>query len=275
MTGHALDTRFALIGDVQGYADRLAEALLALGVDLDDGVIPEGLTIIQVGDLVHKGPDSAGCVAMVDRLLANSSGQWIQLIGNHEAQYLGGTPVAPDLPLPLQRVLRRWLDERRVRIAVAINSLELGSVLVTHSGITTNKWFAIGRPETTVEAADALNDELNASPATAFAAGEELDFGDEPGVVWADACVDLLASWASMETLPFSQVHGHSSPYQWSVRDWWGNVPRQLLVSAYADLAVRHTRFMWPDGHGIIGIDPGYGTDGADAPLVPLVLTAG
>jgi hypothetical protein len=274
MIEHALDARFALIGDVQGYSDRLTEALLALGVDLDEGVIPEGLTIIQVGDLVHKGPDSAGCIALVDRFLASSSSQWIQLIGNHEAQYIGGTPVARNLPLALQQVLRRWMDERRVRIAVAINSLELGPVLVTHSGITMSKWFAIGRPETSIEAADALNDELDASPSTAFAAGKELDFGVEPGVVWADACVDLLAGWTNSGTLPFSQVHGHSSPYQWSVRAWWGNVPRQLLASAYADQVARHTRFMWPDGRGIIGIDPGYGIESAAAPLVPLVLTA-
>ena len=266
--------RLALIGDVQGYADRLAEALMMLGVDLEHGAVPNGLAIIQVGDLVHKGPDSEGCVALVDRFLVSSPGRWIQLVGNHEAQYLGGTPVAEDLPATVQSDLGRWADEGQIRIAVAIESAELGPVLVTHSGMTMSKWRAIGQPETAVEAAELLNDEFEHDPSVALAAGKELDFGEEPGVVWADACVELLASWADTEALPFSQIHGHSSPYEWAIDDWSPNVPKQLLVSAVVDRAARHTRFVWPDGNGIVGIDPGYGTAGADVPVVPLILTA-
>ena len=69
-----------------------------LGADLDSGVVPEGLAIIQVGDLVHKGPDSGECFALADRFLVSSPGRWVQLVGNHEAQYLGGTPVAQTSP---------------------------------------------------------------------------------------------------------------------------------------------------------------------------------
>ena len=267
-------TRFALIGDVQGYADRLAEALATLGADLDRGAVPQGLAIIQVGDLVHKGPDSERCLALVERFLVSSPGRWIQLLGNHEAQYLGGTRVAPDLPAAVQSDLGRWADRGQIRIAVAIESVELGPVLVTHSGMTTSKWRAIGQPKTAAETAEFLNDEFERDPATALAAGRDLDFGDEPGVVWADACAELLSSWADMEALPFSRVHGHSSPYRWSIGDWWPNVPSQQLGSAVVDPATRHTTIAWPDGHGIVGIDPGYGTDGADVPVVPLVLTA-
>ena len=93
-------------------------------------------------------------------------------------------------------------------------------------------------------------------------------------MVWADACTDLLAGWAGIESLPFSQVHGHSSPYRWSDDVWWDHVPKALLESAVADPAARHTRFTWQDGHQILGIDPGYGSEAAAAPLVPLVLSA-
>ncbi|MGO9028167.1 MAG: hypothetical protein ACLQOZ_06025 [Acidimicrobiales bacterium] len=54
--------------------------MAALGADLDHGIVPEGLAIIQVGDLVHKGPDSEGCVALVERFLLNSPGRWVQLV---------------------------------------------------------------------------------------------------------------------------------------------------------------------------------------------------
>jgi hypothetical protein len=33
---------------------------------------------------VHEGPYSAGCIAIVDRFLDSSPGQWLQLLGNHE-----------------------------------------------------------------------------------------------------------------------------------------------------------------------------------------------
>jgi hypothetical protein len=267
-------TRFALMGDVQGYADRLAEALATPGTDPDNGVVPKGVAIVQVGDLVHKGPDSARCVALVERFLVNSPGRWVQLVGNHEAQYLGGTPVAPDLHVDVQSDLRRWGDEGQIRLSVAIDSIELGPVLVTHSGMTMSKWRAIGQPVTAAEAAERLNGEFESDRATALAAGRELDFGDEPGVVWADAGAELLSSWGDMEALPFSQVHGHSSPYQWSIGDWRPNAPRQLLGSAIVDPAARHTTLAWPDGQRIVGIDPGYGADGADVPIVPLMLTA-
>ena len=185
-------TEFALIGDVQGFVDRLAEALAMFGADPDDGVVPAGLAIVQVGDLVHKGPDSEGCITLADRFLVHSPGRWVQLIGNHEAQYLGGTPVAPDLPVDVQSELHRWAEAGLIRIAVSIESKELGPVLVTHSGITKSKWRAIGQPKTAAEAAVLLNDEFERDPTTALAAGRELDFGDEPGVIWADVCVDPI-----------------------------------------------------------------------------------
>src|SRR5215470_18849911 len=104
--------RVAVIGDVGGHADQLREALARLGTDGDEPRLPggaqaepgfggaehpprlpEGLTVIQVGDLVDRGPDSTGVLDLVGRYLEEQPDQWIQLAGNHEAQYLpGGTP---------------------------------------------------------------------------------------------------------------------------------------------------------------------------------------
>jgi hypothetical protein len=64
-----MSPRIALIGDVQGYAHRLEVALRNLGADPACGTLPEDLTVVQLGDLVHKGPDSTGCIAIVDRQL--------------------------------------------------------------------------------------------------------------------------------------------------------------------------------------------------------------
>ena len=55
--------RIALIGDVQGYAHRLEATDRTPGAHPDCGTLPEDLTVVQPGDLVHKGPDSIGCMA--------------------------------------------------------------------------------------------------------------------------------------------------------------------------------------------------------------------
>ena len=80
--------RVAVIGDVGGHLAALRFELFRLGADPHTGTLPPGLTVVQVGDLVHRGPDSEGVVALVDRYLREQPGQWIQIVGNHEAFYL-------------------------------------------------------------------------------------------------------------------------------------------------------------------------------------------
>jgi len=58
-------TRYALFGDIQGHAGPYAVALRALGVDVATGTVPDGLVVVQVGDLIHKGPESEATVELV------------------------------------------------------------------------------------------------------------------------------------------------------------------------------------------------------------------
>jgi hypothetical protein len=80
--------RVAVIGDVAGHLDELRTELRRLGADDGTGRLPGDLTIIQVGDLVHRGPASDAVVALVDGYLTRQPMQWVQLVGNHEAHYL-------------------------------------------------------------------------------------------------------------------------------------------------------------------------------------------
>ena len=52
--------RVAVIGDVAGHLDELQTELVRLGADGATLELPAGLQVIQVGDLIHRGPDSAG-----------------------------------------------------------------------------------------------------------------------------------------------------------------------------------------------------------------------
>lgn len=78
--------------------------------------------MVQVGDLVHRGPDSNGVIRLVDGYLRNQPDHWIQLIGNHETVYLRSPAFAwPDrLRLRSARQLRRWWREGRAVVAVAL-----------------------------------------------------------------------------------------------------------------------------------------------------------
>jgi hypothetical protein len=80
--------RVAVIGDIAGHLDELRTELRRLGADGATGWLPGDLTIIQVGDLVHRGPASDAVVALVDGYLTRQPMQWVQLVGNHEAHYL-------------------------------------------------------------------------------------------------------------------------------------------------------------------------------------------
>lgn len=82
-----------LIGDVGGHLPFFEDALTAAGVSAG-GVVSEGVVVVQVGDLVHKGPDSDACVSLAGKLLDRNPGRYVQLLGNHEAHYLGGPSVA-------------------------------------------------------------------------------------------------------------------------------------------------------------------------------------
>ncbi len=80
------DRDFLVIGDVHGHA-ALLDRLLAYAADA-------GLFAVSVGDLVDRGPDSAGCLERFMRLEAEGEGVWLR--GNHEDKVyraLLGRPV--------------------------------------------------------------------------------------------------------------------------------------------------------------------------------------
>jgi aryl carrier-like protein len=72
-------TRTIIIGDVHGCANELRALIAKLGVSTDDHVV-------SVGDLLDKGPDSAGAVKVL-RDLRNSGVQVTLVRGNHEESH--------------------------------------------------------------------------------------------------------------------------------------------------------------------------------------------
>ena len=87
------DQRIYAIGDVHGCLDLLDRLLAAIGED-DSAREPAATTLIFLGDLVDRGPDSAGVVERV-RQLSRGNGEVRLLLGNHEEVFLGALDKDP------------------------------------------------------------------------------------------------------------------------------------------------------------------------------------
>ena len=258
--------RVAVIGDIGGHRMQLSRALVGLGADPDTLHLPADLQVVQVGDLVHRGPDSAGVVALVDRLLADQPEQWHQLAGNHEGQYVD-TPAFdwPEvLPGAAPETLRRWWGSGRMRVAAAVTLADGEQVLVTHAGLTSGLHRRLGRPRTADAAAAALEALRGTDPAALWRAGAMLGGGPpdlSAGPMWAEAGAELAASWVADEVqgvrLPFTQVHGHSSVVVYERGEPLLRAP-ELRDRIQVQQADRHVAVSVAGGL-LLGIDPGFG----------------
>jgi len=264
--------RVAVIGDVGGHADLLRDALARLGADGDGPRLPEGLTVIQVGDLVDRGPDSTGVLDLVGRYLQEQPDRWIQLVGNHEAQYLpGGTPFWRErLADGDARRLRAWWTDGRLRVAAAVRTADGGDVLLTHAGLTVDAWRALGEPPTASGAARLLNER----PEPLIWLGDGFATDSLAGPLWAEAGWELYEPWMHFYTaggfVPFDQTHGHSSVVRFGDRMW--RCPGRVRLRATVDWEARHTRVRI-GGRTFTGVDPRHGRTGAGG-WRPLVLEA-
>lgn len=252
--------RVAVVGDVGGHLTALEAELVRLGADPATGELPDDLTVVQVGDLVHRGPDSAAVVSLVDRYLCCQPSQWVQLLGNHEAQYLREPAfVWPErLDQRSADTLRRWWADGELRVAAAFTDLAGRGHLVTHAGVTAGFWQdVLGAPSTADQTADFLNALPGIDESAVFRAGRMLHGRRETGPVgplWACASSELVPSWLDHE-LPFSQVHGHSSLYDW--RQGSFRCSREIRTRTMLDTCSRHEITSLPGGQ-LIGVDPGH-----------------
>lgn len=80
---------FDIVGDVHGCLDELHELIAKLGYTTSgEGVItpPEGRTLMFVGDLIDRGPDSAGVLRLAMDMV--EAGTAICVPGNHDVKLL-------------------------------------------------------------------------------------------------------------------------------------------------------------------------------------------
>lgn len=274
--------KVAVIGDIGGHASVLRTMLERLGAIFEgpvdatgaawadvDILWPEGLHIVQLGDLVHRGPDSLGVVVLADKLV--EQGHWTQLVGNHEQLYVDRPVFGWHETIDQQAVglLRSWWANGKMTAAAHL-STPTDEWLVTHAGLTQGFWeHGLGKPTSREALLEAINEATQDgaiwNPGTMLTGDQNYSAGP----IWAAAGDELYSSWLDAPEQPdFNQIHGHSSAYDWRSEKWWATA--RILRSGTLDPLRQHVTFK-AGKQQLVGIDPCHGSVPAAA-FAPFVL---
>ena len=77
--------RVVIIGDVGGHPDQVRSALSHIGARGDRLELPGDVIVVQVGDLVDRGPDHGDVLRLVRGYLERQPHQWVQLVATTRA----------------------------------------------------------------------------------------------------------------------------------------------------------------------------------------------
>lgn len=263
---------FALFGDIGGHKELFEQSLIDLGCNVEAGIIPDDITIVQVGDLVDRGPDSNGVVDLVNKFIA--SDRWIQLVGNHEQRMLIGPNF--DTPRSLSEpdeehwaIIQTWRERGWLHLACGIEAEDGEQYFITHAGLSMQFWaINYDREEELSSLVELVNRHWDISTDEGWYFGVDTRRPQYPGVTWANCRRDLLPSWFE-GNLPWNQVHGHSTLLPWgNMRDF---VRPDNFEHVTYDLHARHSWMSYPNDKKIIQIDPALGTYSGFAPVPYMV----
>jgi serine/threonine protein phosphatase 1 len=152
-------TRVYAIGDVHGRADLMADMIALIEAD-DAARGPAQTTVIMLGDLVDRGPDSAGVIALARAWGTRRTVRYLQ--GNHEEMFLssftndsvlrhflrfGGRETLLSYPITPEEYQRTSLVELQDLMAERVpqadiafmaameNMIRIGDYVFVHAGI--------------------------------------------------------------------------------------------------------------------------------------------
>ena len=151
--------RVYAIGDIHGRLDLFEQLIAAIDAE-DAGRPPAETTVVLLGDLVDRGPDSAG---VIDAALAWGARRRVRLLaGNHEEMFLdslertevlrhflryGGKETVLSYPVDRSDYRELTLDELQERMRAAVpqahidylrtaeDAVTIGDYLFVHAGI--------------------------------------------------------------------------------------------------------------------------------------------
>ncbi len=127
--------RTLVLGDLHGSLEAFRSILTRSGLVEGDSWRGGRTILVQLGDVIDRGPDSIATYEFLAALQARArkgKGKVVRLLGNHEVALLEGYFDLADFPEPeaLAQRIRRDVQEGRVQAAYAH-----GGWLFTHAGV--------------------------------------------------------------------------------------------------------------------------------------------
>lgn len=280
--------QYHIFGDTGGHYKQLKAGLEAIGYDATTNKLPKDVTVIHLGDLIHKGPLSEAILFMIDRIMDANPGQWIQIMGNHESQYTKDAPFfwGNVIDVEGRAILNKWFNEGRIKVAYALpasatfHNLTLSardypvadkSILFTHAGLPELFWSKYIRPHMGELLGDTIFDPYDAEHVAEFLNTMPLKIATNPGVmlggdtyrrpvgpVWASGVDELWKSWhKSQQEEPFHQVHGHTYPFTFGMNVWYPAIPKEFKQASKVNTE-RKTTVTRVAGSIHVAVDPSY-----------------
>lgn len=265
-----------IFGDTGGHMKQFFNALKEIGVEPRTGHIPEDVRIIHLGDLIHKGPHSSLLIDRVNTLMRRNPGQYVQLLGNHEFQHIEGSPYFWRCNCSMEDIgtINDWFDEGFSSASYGLNGIinakfevsekpklvvpENQGIFFSHAGLSHHWWDVMKAPSDPVVMAETIN---NLDVWVVTTPGEMLGVsGMHAGPVWATGNNEVFNDWEqSGETMPFIQMHGHTTSYNWVSKKWWRHDKAFMPFKNATKLNPEtHAVITQMAGSLLVGIDPGY-----------------
>lgn len=277
-----------VFGDTGGHFIQLYNALCHLGFDPASHKLPADLSVVHLGDLVHRGPESEKLTDLVDAIMQANPGQWAQLLGNHELHHVPGAPYFWRCECTNKAVetIFRWVEteqavfahglDEKLNVEVAEGTeLEVNGLFFAHGGLGPGFWREIGCPTLPSQAAEAINKlpmKVASRPGEMLGGVPSTMRGLPPGPVWSLAHLEVWAEWDNDGAPPFSQMHGHSAAFHWPSNQWFTGVSGDFMRSTllFPDKRVSVTGM--ENENYLFGMDPSFGvtTKLAEQPFVKL-----
>lgn len=257
---------YKIFGDTGGHFQQLFKALIEIGLDPNNYTLPKNIVIIHVGDLIHKGPRSHDVLMLVDKIRIINPGQWIQLIGNHEHQYLGGEFFWRNtLETKSVKILQNWFTQGFLQYAFVIprngyigieNTIEFldKPTVITHAGISPDFYYEYLQ---NVPVQDIPEKMFSINVGVSGIMMNKHDVDEPIGPIWAHGIHEVWTPWLMDTDMPFHQIVGHISPYVFTKKKFFPKTPESFIHDAEVFekdkvVVIKHNKDMQ------IFVDPGY-----------------
>ncbi|WP_338418499.1 hypothetical protein [Nakamurella antarctica] len=122
--------------------------------------------------------------------------------------------------------------------------------------MTRARWLDIGQPANAAKAAAAVNRDMQL-PIRDWARPGRLvgDMDAAADTTWAEVNLELYQPWLLNGDAPFSQVHGHSSPFNFQQDSWWPDATSLVRAATRVDKRIRRTVTLLTPSIKAIAID--------------------